>query len=453
MGRVVLAKDLRLDRKVAIKLLHGSLGSEFRERFGLEARAVANLQHPSIVSVYDVGEDGDLAYIVFEYIEGANLEELIGKGNISIKKALQIALDISYALLYAHSIGVVHRDIKPANILIDKRNGRAKLTDFGIARHLSERRITRAGFFGTPNFIAPELIRGGVQSYDRRSDIYSLGATFYELFTGKLPYDSPESSDYEILFRKASGEKPISPDSVRRGLPNKLSELINDMLENDIEKRTASMSDIVSSLEEILRELPGDEILYAASSMKATITEDIDELDKVAPSKFFGSKGFPGTAFFQDETVRFNKIQESLIFYRDHLNDEYRNLLRQARLTYYLWLFCVGIGFVLLLSSVVAMLMGRIQEGIASSAITLVVFFIQRLFQQREDHYRALARAKNDHLEYGNQWLLVIQSIDGIADDKKRAAEQAKLVEVLLHKLRHRSMRTRDPSGEIASEK
>ena len=121
--------------------------------------------------------------------------------------------------------------------------------------------------------------------------------------------------------------------------------------------------------------------------------------------------------------------------YRDHLNEEYQSLLRQASLTYRLWLACVLFGFLVLIAGIVAMLAGYVTQGVATTASTIVVYFIQRVFQQREDHYRTLAKTKNSHLEYGNQWLLIIQSIDSIEDVGERAKRQARLVDVLTDKL------------------
>jgi TM2 domain-containing membrane protein YozV len=134
-----------------------------------------------------------------------------------------------------------------------------------------------------------------------------------------------------------------------------------------------------------------------------------------------------------------------LQFYRDHLNGEYKSLLQQANTTYKLWLCCVLLGFLVLIAGVVAMLAGFIGQGIATAASTIIVFFIQKIFQQREDHYRDLARAKNGHLEYGNQWLLVIQSIDSIIDIEQRKRRQEKLVDVLTAKLSESSQVTAKP--------
>src|SRR5262249_36175447 len=157
--------------------------------------------------------------------------------------------------------------------------------------------------------------------------------------------------------------------------------------------------------------------------------------EEASPTGFFDQAVFSKSRFFGDETVRFTKIQESLKFYREHLNAEYQSLLRQASQTYRLWLVCVGLGFLVLLSGVVAMLLGRIQQGAATAASSIIIYFIQRVFQQREDHYRTLATAKNSHLEYGNHWLLVIQSIDSISDPYEREQRQARLVDVLTEKL------------------
>jgi hypothetical protein len=157
--------------------------------------------------------------------------------------------------------------------------------------------------------------------------------------------------------------------------------------------------------------------------------------ERIAPDGFFDSTIFPKTQFFANESVRFSQIESTLGFYREHLSKEYEHLLAQANLTYRLWLGCVGLGFLVLIGGVVNMLLGRIAEGAATSASTIIIFFIQKIFQQREDHYRALAKSKNSHLEYGDQWRLVIQSIDSIEEPSERARKQARLVEVLTEKL------------------
>jgi hypothetical protein len=213
------------------------------------------------------------------------------------------------------------------------------------------------------------------------------------------------------------------------------------MLEPNPSKRLASLDE----LEEVLEKLQGQFYLPKGQTLKERAIEASAERpqpssitqirEESPPSGFFDTSVFPKSKFFGDDSVRFSKIQETLKFYRDHLNDEYQSLLRQATLTFRLWLACVGLGFLVLVGGVVAMLLGHIAEGVATATSTILVYFIQRVFQQREDHYRSLATSKNSHLEYGNHWLLVIQSIDSVEDPKERAKRQSRLVDVLTEKL------------------
>src|SRR5947207_3209406 len=186
MSSVYKAHDTLLERNVALKILHDQYTSDedFVERFKREARAVARLSHPNIVTVIDRGEDVGKQYIVFEYIDGENLKEhLVRSGRLPVRDALELALQVARALSFAHEHGLVHRDVKPQNVLLNG-DGRAKVTDFGIARSLDVKGgLTQTGtVMGTSDYIAPEQARGS--RVDAQSDIYSLGAVLYELLTG-----------------------------------------------------------------------------------------------------------------------------------------------------------------------------------------------------------------------------------------------------------------------------
>lgn len=196
MGAVYEARQLDLDRRVAIKLLprETSLDEAFVQRFQREARALARLQHPGIVAVFQSGtaQDGRL-YFVMEHVDGTTLFDLIHGGHLTVSQALEIVKQICEALAYAHEEGVVHRDIKPANILVDKK-GRVKIADFGLAKlarssqgEAASLMHTQTGhIMGTPDYAAPEQMRGGVE-VDHRADIYSLGVMLYEMLTGQVP--------------------------------------------------------------------------------------------------------------------------------------------------------------------------------------------------------------------------------------------------------------------------
>src|ERR671931_2227433 len=190
MSSVYKARDSLLERNVALKVLHEQYNADedFVERFKREARSVAQLQHPNIVTVIDRGEEEGKQYIVFEYVDGENLKELVvRKGRLEIPEALEIALEIARGLAFAHEHGLVHRDVKPQNVLLNG-DGRAKVTDFGIARSLDvEHGVTQTGtVLGTSNYIAPEQASGN--PVGPRTDVYSLGVVLFELLTGEVPF-------------------------------------------------------------------------------------------------------------------------------------------------------------------------------------------------------------------------------------------------------------------------
>ena len=195
MGVVYKARQINLDRLVALKLLPHSQGSDpaFAERFHREARFLARLNHPNIVSVYDFGQAGGFCFLLLEFVDGVNLRQAMRAGRFSPDEALALVPKICSALQYAHEQGVLHRDIKPENILLDA-NGRVKLADFGIAKLVNEPgsgrndiTLTQSGArLGTPHYMAPEQVENPA-GVDHRADIYSLGVVFYELLTGELP--------------------------------------------------------------------------------------------------------------------------------------------------------------------------------------------------------------------------------------------------------------------------
>jgi tRNA A-37 threonylcarbamoyl transferase component Bud32 len=204
MGAVYKARQKQLDRMVALKILPDARAESgaFAERFMREARSLAKLNHTNIVTVYDFGHtESGLCYFIMEFVEGANLRDVIETGKLSPLEALAIIPQICEALQYAHQEGIVHRDIKPENILMDKK-GRVKIADFGIAKLLDnpdeQFTLTQAGHkMGTPHYMAPEQIEHPHQ-VDHRADIYSLGVVFYEMLTGELPLGKFEKPSYKV---------------------------------------------------------------------------------------------------------------------------------------------------------------------------------------------------------------------------------------------------------------
>src|SRR5581483_9297609 len=190
MSSVFRARDRQLERRVAIKILHEHYADdpEYLERFRREARAVARLSHPNIVTVIDRGDDDGRQFIVFEHVEGENLKELVLRsGRLPVRRALELALAVADGLAFAHDHGLVHRDVKPQNVLLS-RDGDVKVTDFGIARSLHvEHGVTQTGtVLGTGDYLAPEQASG--KSVSPATDVYSLGVVLWELLAGDVPF-------------------------------------------------------------------------------------------------------------------------------------------------------------------------------------------------------------------------------------------------------------------------
>ncbi len=255
MGAVFLARDLTLERDVAIKIIapHLARNPNLMARFKIEAIAQAKLNHPNVVTIYSFNQEGDVYYIVMEYIEGESLKKIIKeRGPLPLEEALKIFLQVLSAIEFAHKKGIIHRDIKPANVLITK-DGVAKIGDFGIAKVAGIEGLTRLGSsLGTPLYSAPEQILG--KKVDARADIYALGVTLFEMLTGRPPFVSETGSDYEI--QKAHLEKkPPKPSSLRKDIPSKLDQIVLKCLQKKPENRYSSVSELKEELKKVLQEL------------------------------------------------------------------------------------------------------------------------------------------------------------------------------------------------------
>ena len=245
MSTVYRAHDSMLERKVALKILHQRLvdDEEYVERFRREARAVAQLAHPNIVTVIDRGEDAGRQFIVFEYVDGDDLKQMIDRaGPLPIDQVVELGREIAAALAFAHERGIVHRDVKPQNVLLSE--GRAKVTDFGIARSLDvEHGVTQTGtVLGTSNYIAPEQASG--QPIDDRSDVYSFGVVLFELLTGTVPF---EGESFVAVALKHINEPAPSVLDRRPDTPPRLARLVDAMLEKDHDARP-SMDEVAGEL-------------------------------------------------------------------------------------------------------------------------------------------------------------------------------------------------------------
>jgi serine/threonine protein kinase len=259
MSTVYLAFDTVLERPVAIKLMHREIAadSDQLERFRREARSVARLSHPHIVTVIDAGEepspDGDhpgqgAPYIVLEYVEGETLKDLIRReGPLDIPQALAYAIEIARALGAAHESQIVHRDVKPQNVLIGIEGG-AKITDFGIARTLTEEGLTMAGrVLGTTDYVSPEQALG--QPVTGQSDLYSLGVVLYEMFTGSVPFVA--ESPVAVAMRHVREEVP-DVQQLRPELSAATAAVLDRALAKDLDRRYPDAASMVADLEEVL---------------------------------------------------------------------------------------------------------------------------------------------------------------------------------------------------------
>ena len=272
MGAVYKARQPKLDRYVALKVLPQEIGKDpgFTERFMREAQALAMLNHSCIVAVYDFGEADGLYFFVMEYVDGANLRQTIETGRLTPPEALAIVPQICEALQFAHDEGVVHRDIKPENILIDKR-GRVKIADFGLAKLLgfdaedsaAAKSFTLTGthqVMGTPRYMAPEQMQGS-SAVDHRADIYSLGVVFYESLTGELPIGRFE------------------PPSKKVHIDVRLDEVVLRSLEATPDRRYQHASDVKTDVESIVA--TSNERLSAAKPTTADFKSSVRSRLKV----------------------------------------------------------------------------------------------------------------------------------------------------------------------------
>lgn len=250
MALVYKARCKLLNRFVAVKILRPDFTNdeEFIKRFKIEAQAAASLSHPNIVSIYDVGNEEDIHYIVMEYIDGATLKEYIEeKGALDWKEAVNISIQICLAIKHAHENNIVHRDIKPHNILFTKE-GMIKVTDFGIARAVTSSTITMVGgTIGSVHYFSPEQARGGFT--DEKSDIYSLGIVLYELLTGTLPFNGDTPVSVAIKHIQEEPEEPINMNSQ---IPIGVNDIVKKAIQKDQNSRYQKASDLLDDLYKVL---------------------------------------------------------------------------------------------------------------------------------------------------------------------------------------------------------
>lgn len=252
MATVYLATDLRLERRVALKVMHGHLSDDtnFKNRFIQEARSAARLADPNVVSVFDQGQDADMAYLVMEYLPGITLRDLLrDHGRLTARQVIDIMDAVTSGLAAAHRSGIVHRDLKPENVLLAD-DGRIKIGDFGLARAVTAQTGSGQALLGTIAYLSPELVTRG--EADARSDIYALGIMMYEMLTGEQPYQGEQPM--QIAYQHANESVP-RPSAKVPQVPADLDDLVLWCTEREPEERPSGAGELLERLREVERQL------------------------------------------------------------------------------------------------------------------------------------------------------------------------------------------------------
>lgn len=259
MATVYRAHDTRLNREIALKVMHphlaeGDQAASFRQRFEREARSAAGLQHHGVVAVYDQGTDGDMRYLTMEYVPGTNLRQLIRDGDLTLRRSFAILDVVLSALAAAHTKGIVHRDIKPENVLLEEGTGRPKVADFGLARAISEVSNTTTGtVLGTVAYLAPETISTG--HVDARADVYAVGILAFEMFTGRLPHEG--EGPIQVAFAHVNSDvPPVSAFAGHLGRP--LDLLVRALTARDPAQRPRDAAVALDALRNTFRQIPNE---------------------------------------------------------------------------------------------------------------------------------------------------------------------------------------------------
>ncbi len=275
MSDVYKAKCHKLNRFVAVKVLKQefSESTEFVSKFRTEAQAAAGLMHPNIVNVYDVGEENGINYIVMELVEGITLKRYIEKkARLSVKEAVSIAIQISMGIEAAHNNNIIHRDIKPQNIIISKE-GKVKVTDFGIAKAATSNTIT-SNVMGSVHYTSPEQARGGFS--DEKSDIYSLGITMFEMLTGRVPFNG--DTTVAIAIKHIQEEMP-SPRNYVPEIPISVEQIVLKCTQKSPDRRYQKMPELVEDLKKSLIS-PNEDFVKLAAAEKSAVTKAMSDKER-----------------------------------------------------------------------------------------------------------------------------------------------------------------------------
>lgn len=287
MATVYLAKDLRLDRPVALKIIHAHLAGDqdFREKFIQEAKISARLSHSNLVNVYDQGQDGNHVFLAMEYVPGMTLREgLRSMGALSADQALELYEQLLAGLAAAHQAGILHRDLKPENVLLAD-DGRVKLADFGLARKIVDQ--TQANnLVGTVAYLSPELVTNGV--VDARSDVYAAGVMLFELVTGRQPFEGEQA--VQIAMQHASSNVP-APSSYNQGIPEVIDDIVLWATERDPADRPSDASELLAAVKQARRQLKVISSQPQKTTQQTTVMPRLDPETSADQTQVFSPLG------------------------------------------------------------------------------------------------------------------------------------------------------------------
>lgn len=437
-GETYVAEDIhRFNSKCFIKQLKPANRDSFaletaRRLFLSEAESLNELgNHAQIPQLLAYFEQKYEFYLVQEFIEGNPInKELVSGKRWQQEQVVHLLQEVLDVLSFIHERGVIHRDIKPHNLIRRKNNNQLVLVDFGAVKQVRVDLNISTVVIGTQGYAAPEQLRGRPNF---SSDLYSLGLVGIQALTGILPQQLHEDGGEFIWQQYAQVDE-------------QLGYILTKMTKFDFHERYQSATEVLDSLKslsffESAQYTNRPTVISSPSKAKFSSNNNVSQVnvtslgENTVASRFFATGTIRQSNFFENQTIRYQKINETLKFYVEHLDREYKTLSKQADMTYKLWVFCVVLGILILVAAVIMTFVGMLTQGIITAVSTGIVFFIQRIFQQREDYYRKQISIKNKHLEYGNQWLLTIQTIDAISDPVEKEKRQARLVEVLTSKL------------------
>lgn len=282
MGVVYKATDPLIDRIVAIKTITLSLAQEEREeyegRFYQEAKAAGRLSHPNIVTIFDVGRSGDIAYIAMEFLQGRELRDILNDEQLlPVDQVTEIVAQVAQGLAYAHEHGIIHRDVKPSNIMVG-RDGHVKITDFGIARMASASVRTQTGMvLGSPKYMSPEQVMGKLA--DQRSDIFSLGVMLYEMLTGQAPF---VGENVNAIMYQTLNSIPQPPSSLNPAVPDMLNFIVAKALAKDVEHRYQNAKDMANDLRACRDSMPRNAAPVEYSNKPVALPQQQDTSQEIA---------------------------------------------------------------------------------------------------------------------------------------------------------------------------